>query len=425
VDTSFVKTYDIVNKQFIPIQGKTVLFSAISSLCLVLQFFIVRYVHGSIKVDLLDKPVKIRPFYITTLSSLCLVTALIGFSIFEQFYFGYYSTWITIAIISVTYGTASGLIIWLSKLFFSWFRSNPNLVVFLYFISMVGIAFNLIMTAAYADTKVADKPPTIGIYVGGGGDITGGKHGILDTIFRISSIVSFFSIWLTTAILMYKYRQNLVRAVIFWIVLALPLVYFLVTYFYLFLFGTILIPVIETDPVTYSIILSAFLTLSKPIGGLVFGAAFWNISKVVSYERNVRISMIISGLGIFFIFAANQAVALMVTPYPPFGLSTVTIMNLAAYLMLVGIYNSASLVSANTNLRKSIHKHALESKLLNLIGHAEFEREIQTTVGKIVKDTPDLELSSETKYDLDEDELKKYLDVVIKEVKKDEKPSLP
>lgn len=209
----------------------------------------------------------------------------------------------------------------------------------------------------------------------------------------------------------------MVRAVIFWIVLALPLVYFLVTYFYLFLFGTILIPVIETDPVTYSIILSAFLTLSKPIGGLVFGAAFWNISKVVSYERNVRISMIISGLGIFFIFAANQAVA--------FGLSTVTIMNLAAYLMLVGIYNSASLVSVNTNLRKSIHKHALESKLLSLIGHAEFEREIQTTVGKIVKDTPDLELSSEIKYDLDENELKKYLDVVIKEVKKDEKPSLP
>lgn len=209
----------------------------------------------------------------------------------------------------------------------------------------------------------------------------------------------------------------MVRAVIFWIVLALPLVYFLVTYFYLFLFGTILIPVIETDPVTYSIILSAFLTLSKPIGGLVFGAAFWNISKVVSYERNVRISMIISGLGIFFIFAANQAVA--------FGLSTVTNMNLATYLMLVGIYNSASLVSVNTNLRKSIHKHALESKLLNLIGHAEFEREIQTTVGKIVKDTPDLELSSEIKYDLDENELKKYLDVVIKEVKKDEKPSLP
>jgi hypothetical protein len=425
VDTTFVKTYDIVNKQFIPIQGKTILFSVVSSLCLVLQFCIIRYIHASIKVDLLGESIRIRYFYIITLLSLCLVTALMGFSIFEQFYFGYYSTWVTISIISITYGTASILIIWLSKLFFSWYQSSLNLVVFLYFISMVGIAFNLIMTAAYADTKVADKPSHIGIYVGGGGDITGGKHLLLDTIYRISSLVSFFGIWLTTAILMYKYKENLVRAVIFWIMLAIPIVYFLVTYFYQFLFGTMLIPLIETDPVTYSVILAAFLTLSKPIGGLVFGAAFWNISRLVSYERNIRISMIISGLGIFFIFAANQAVAQMVTPYPPFGLSTITILNLAAYLMLLGIYNSATLVSANANLRRHIHKHALESKLLGLIGHAEFEREIQTTVGKIIKDTPDLEYGSETKYELDENELKKYLDIVIKEVKKEGESDSP
>jgi hypothetical protein len=56
--------------------------------------------------------------------------------------------------------------------------------------------------------------------------------------------------------------------------------------------------------------------------------------------------------------------------------------------MLVGIYNSAVLVSANTNLRKTIHKHALESKLLNLIGEAEFERWIQRTVRKIIEETP-------------------------------------
>ena len=65
----------------------------------------------------------------------------------------------------------------------------------------------------------------------------------------------------------------------------------------------------------------------------------------------------------------------MLTPYPPFGVATISVLNLASFLMLLGIYNSATLVSANTDLRKSIHKHALESKLLNLIGHAEFERD--------------------------------------------------
>jgi hypothetical protein len=45
--------------------------------------------------------------------------------------------------------------------------------------------------------------------------------------------------------------------------------------------------------------------------------------------------------------------------------------------MLLGIYNSATLVSANNELRRSIQKHALESKLLGAIGQAEMEKEIQ------------------------------------------------
>ena len=81
--------------------------------------------------------------------------------------------------------------------------------------------------------------------------------------------------------------------------------------------------------------------------------------------------MIISGWGILFIFSSNQAVTQIVIPYPPFGLSTITILVTGACLMLLGIYNSATLVSTNNQLRKSIYGHALESTFLGLIGHAE------------------------------------------------------
>ncbi len=53
--------------------------------------------------------------------------------------------------------------------------------------------------------------------------------------------------------------------------------------------------------------------------------------------------------------------------------------------MLVGIYNSATLVSANNQLRKSIHKHVLETRLLRLIRHAEMEKEIEKTEKKLLK----------------------------------------
>jgi uncharacterized membrane protein len=274
------------------------------------------------------------------------------------------------------------------------------------------------MTASFASIKVSERPYHIGPYSGGGGDISGGRHLLLDNIFKVSSFMSFFSIWITTAILMNYYREKLVNAMVYWIILALPLVYFLITYFYQFFLAKMLISYLVIDPITVSIILSAFLSLSKPIGGLIFGVAFWNISKIISYERNIRTYMIISGWGIFLIFAANQAPAQMLVPYPPFGLATITILIIAAYLMQLGIYNSAILVSANNELRKTIHKHTLESKLLGAIGHAEMEKEIQKTVKQVTKDKDALEKELEEPVELDELELEKYIEFVVKEVRK-------
>ena len=131
--------------------------------------------------------------------------------------------------------------------------------------------------------------------------------------------------------------------------------------------------------------------------------------------------MIISGWGIFLIFAANQASAQMLTPYPPFGLATITVLTTAAYLMLLGIYNSATLVSANNELRRSIYKHASESKLLGLIGQAEMEKEVQNTVKQVTIDKYDLDKYLEEPVELDEKELEKYIEFVVKEVRKGSK----
>lgn len=288
---------------------------------------------------------------------------------------------------------------------------------------MLVIAFNLIMTAAFASAKIGDRPDRVGEYVGSSGDISGGSHALLDTMYRVSSFISFFGIWITTVILMKSYREKLINPILFWIILSIPLVYFSITYSYQFLLGQLLISYVQIDPITVSIIMSAFLSLSKPIGGLLFGIAFWNISKVVGYEKNIKTYMIISGWGMFLIFAANQAAIQIVNPYPPFGLATITVLNIAGYLMLLGIYNSASLVSTNNSLRKSIRKHAIKSNLLDLIGHAEMEKEIQKTVEEIIESQDDLDVYREREIELDEKELRRYIDVVLKEVKREDKSS--
>ena len=87
--------------------------------------------------------------------------------------------------------------------------------------------------------------------------------------------------------------------------------------------------------------------------------------------------------------------------------------------MLIGIYNSAQLVSANNELRRFIHKQAFESRLLSLIGHAEMEKEIQRTITKITQDKTVLEEDTKDTIELDENELKKYIDIVIRESNKE------
>jgi hypothetical protein len=429
IDTSIVKVYDLVDKYFIPIQGKIILFSIDTSLCLILQFVLIKYVINHIqslfKRHQLNKRLNVSLWYRISLISLFTLGTLMGLLIFQQFYNNYYETLIPIFIVIISYGTAAGFIIRLSMLFISWYKSNHSSIVLLYFISTLLIAFNLVVTAIITDVKINDRPDKIRELVGGSIDISFGKYVFLDNIYTISSIMSFISIWITTALLMNSYRDKLiVNAIVYWIILSIPLVYFLVNYLYKFILTNMLSSYLAIDPITVTIILTAFLSLSKPIGGLTFAIAFWKISKITSYEKNIKTYMIISGWGILLIFGADQAVvqSQLQSPYPPFGLATLTVLIMASFLVLLGIYNSAIHVSANNQLRKSIHKHALESRLLGLIGHAEMEKEIEKTVKKITQDKDRLEIDTEQQQqqpiELDENELKKYVDLVIIEVKR-------
>jgi hypothetical protein len=70
-------------------------------------------------------------------------------------------------------------------------------------------------------------------------------------------------------------------------------------------------------------------------------------------------------------------------------------------------------------LRQSIYKHALESKLLGAIGKAEMENELRQTVTKITDEKKHLMTETQQPVELDGMELKKYIELVVREVKKD------
>ena len=166
IDTSIVKVYDLVYKAFINEQIKLLVFSINSFLGLALQFIIIVYLQKIFRKQPLNKQINIYLLSKISLISLSAIGILMGLLMLQQFYNNSYQSSITIFIIILSYGTAAGLIIRLSISFLYWFNSTHNLIVFLYFISMILISFNLIMTCTLAITKINDKPEEIRRYVG-------------------------------------------------------------------------------------------------------------------------------------------------------------------------------------------------------------------------------------------------------------------
>jgi hypothetical protein len=84
-----------------------------------------------------------------------------------------------------------------------------------------------------------------------------------------------------------------------------------------------------------------------------------------------------------------------------------------------GLYSSAISVSQDANLRQSIRRSAIEEvKFLESMGTAQMEQELQKRVLTVAKKNSDI-MTEETgvKPSLSEDDMKQYLEEVLKEIK--------
>jgi hypothetical protein len=127
--------------------------------------------------------------------------------------------------------------------------------------------------------------------------------------------------------------------------------------------------------------------------------------------------------GFVLLFASNQAIVLIIAPYPPFGLITISFMGLSSYLVLVGIYSAAISVCLDVGLRKSIRRSVEEhSRFLDSIGSAQMDQGIQEVVLKMTKEYSD-QLAEDTGVEssINEDEMNQYVNKVMKEISANKK----
>ncbi len=201
----------------------------------------------------------------------------------------------------------------------------------------------------------------------------------------------------------------------FWSIMGFALVYYLISY-PLFVLGYFT-PSGETDTEVMNNIL--VVSMSSIVAGIIFGAAFLSIARTFRRGTAIRDYLILAAYGMLIFYIAGSATVSQAA-YPPFGLVSTAFTGIFTYLIYVGLYSSAVTLSQDLTLRKTIRKSVMEqSKLLDRIGTAQMERELQTSVLTIAKKTSDeLKENSGIEASLSEDDIRDYMSLVIKEFKR-------
>ena len=150
----------------------------------------------------------------------------------------------------------------------------------------------------------------------------------------------------------------------------------------------------------------------------LFGIAFYVIVREVEQRRKIPLDEIkdyltISAIGIVMIGISNEASGLQQT----YGVAAHGLVFLSAFLYGIGLYYSAISISEDSSLRKIIRKSALE--LLDDIGTAQMEQEVQKRILKIVKSNKEkLEAGTGISCSVTEDDVKEYLEILKQELPK-------
>jgi hypothetical protein len=358
----------------------------------------------------------------TSTFELLLITAIfINIVLFSQLIFQIidhksFDFWIYKLIIFLSYSFSLINIGFLIRHFVSWYKMNKNTTMLLYSLALslyvINLGFNILALNAQFD----GRPEKIS-FLTNPWDVTSIRVSLFTDFYKWSSTASFTITWLATSLLMYHYSRKLGKKK-FWLLVSLPMVYYLGNIDFIrvaaFNYFTSLNP--------YSIwIVQILLGGVKQVGGFFFAFAFIVLSRNIE-SRRLKFYLVISAVGMMLLFSSNQISLIQIIPYPPFGLNTASLLTMASYLLLTGLYNLAYSIARDTKLLESARIAVKEksSRFLYDIASPQWRKDIENTVTKIMSDRS-IDEYENVPTSLTEDEIKLYVNDVIKEFRQSHK----
>jgi len=434
IDMELSNVSDIISNKLSSYLG-IVTFIVIASIYFVAQYFALCYVKS--KSENMKKGHNILHFVNRTVVRVQgLLIFLFVFLTLEIILTSYYYVGILVSVVIATNLLNVVIMALLVKWMLAWYRTRKDSVVLLYAISCIMFAITACVSIMYVGNILSTKSSLISntssVFYPSFPPYS--IMGIMNYIYYFLGMISYITVWIATALLLRYYSRRLGR-IKYWVICSAPLAFFLGQFFVSIL--NLFVPIggsSQAAQISFLFYYSIIFTLGTVLAGVLFGLPFWIIAKTVGRNNNLgnydklKDYLNICGYGMALFFTSGSATVLQ-TPYPPFGLITVSLIGISSYFILIGLYFSAISVSGDSNVRKTIRRFALEeAKMLDNIGFAQMENEIRNRVITFAEHLKtDKKLLPEDENEItispfdSKTELNEYLHEVLEEVKKEKK----
>ncbi len=297
--------------------------------------------------------------------------------------------------------------------FIQWFKTIRSFSILTYGIVFIVVIFLLLITIPLATEQYMNHQPNIlhsvdYILLIGRAPLPSDDIAFIFGLGNYVLPLMIMFMWILTTSLLKPYINNIGK-VAFWALVSIPLIYQLFTF-------VIRDANLTTDlaiEILYSPPFQFLMGISYHISGLFFAVAYLALARKTK-RKVMKNYLIISSLGMVLLFSSMQPGMPFYATYPPFGLVTLSLLGLSAYLLLEGLLGCAAYVSRDSKLKKDLRLD-IHSDILSKMGMAEMQHEIEGRIMPLVKK---IELSDDMRNQMDpsDEDVRIMIDEILQEI---------
>src|SRR5918995_226845 len=199
--------------------------------------------------------------------------------------------------------------------------------------------------------------------------------------YRISFFITFSSIWVLTAFLLYDYfgRNNRLK---FWLILSVPMIFFLIEFFPVTL--KLLISLYQLNPSFFLPFYTILSTIITFIGATMVSITLWLLIRKIP-NKSFRNYLVLVTFGLLLVLTSTQETPFPRFLFPPFGLITILFVGLAIYLLFMGFYSASLHISKDMSLVRNFANRIHQYGFFRNIAKSQLEQDIKGIMTNVLQ----------------------------------------